>query len=207
MYDIEEAFAAIEEELISSMIRNFDRHRAWEEEEEMEWEQWQALQLRSLEQYKKRNKKRFTKQFDKINKQIEIAIREARDRGGFEQELKILEAIKKGKFTPSRKKGANAEFFKLNDRKIDALVKATVSDMQKAETAILRMANDKYRQVIFNAQVYANSGAGTYEKAVDMATRDFLSSGLNCVEYKNGARHTLRDYADMALRTASKRAY
>lgn len=207
MYDIEEAFAAIEEELISSMIRNFDRHRAWEEEEEMEWEQWQALQLRSLEQYKKRNKKRFTKQFDKINKQIEMAIREARDRGGFEQELKILEAIKKGKFTPSRKKGANAEFFKLNDRKIDALVKATVNDMQKAETAILRMANDKYRQVIFNAQVYASSGAGTYEKAVDMATRDFLSSGLNCVEYKNGARHTLRDYADMALRTASKRAY
>ena len=61
MYDIEEAFAAIEEELISSMIRNFDRHRAWEEEEEMEWEQWQALQLRSLEQYKKRNKKRVIK--------------------------------------------------------------------------------------------------------------------------------------------------
>lgn len=207
MYDIEEAFAAIEEELISSMIRNFDRHRAWEEEEEMEWEQWQALQLRSLEQYKKRNKKRFTKQFDKINKQIEIAIREARDRGGFEQELKILEAIKQGKFTPSRKKGANAEFFKINDRKIEALIKATVNDMQKAETAILRMANDQYRQVIYNAQVYANSGAGTYEKAVDMATKDFLSSGLNCVEYKNGARHTLKDYADMALRTASKRAY
>ena len=36
MYDIEEAFAAIEEELISSMIRNFDRHRTWEEEEEMD---------------------------------------------------------------------------------------------------------------------------------------------------------------------------
>ena len=31
--------------------------------------------------------------------------------------------------------------------------------------------------------------------------------GLNCVEYKNGARHTLADYAEMAFRTASKRAY
>ena len=40
-----------------------------------------------------------------------------------------------------------------------------------------------------------------------MAARDFLAAGLNCVEYKNGARHTLPDYADMAIRTASKRAY
>lgn len=58
-----------------------------------------------------------------------------------------------------------------------------------------------------NAQVYANTGAGTYEKAVDMATKDFLRAGLNCIEYANGSRHTIADYADMAIRTASKRAY
>ena len=40
-----------------------------------------------------------------------------------------------------------------------------------------------------------------------MATKDFLAAGLTCIEYANGARHTLADYADMALRTASKRAY
>lgn len=102
---------------------------------------------------------------------------------------------------------ATAEFFRLNDRKLEALIKATTNDMERAETAILRMANDQYRKAIFNAQVYANSGAGTYEKAVDMATKDILSRGLNCVEYANGARHTLADYADMAIRTASKRAY
>lgn len=45
------------------------------------------------------------------------------------------------------------------------------------------------------------------EKAVDMATKDMLSRGLNCMMYANGARHTLADYADMAIRTASKRAY
>ena len=33
-----------------------------------------------------------------------------------------------------------------------------------------------------------------------------LAAGLNCVQYKNGARHTLADYADMAIRTACKRA-
>ena len=72
---------------------------------------------------------------------------------------------------------------------------------------MLRLANDQYRKINYNAQVYANTGAGTYEKAVDMATKDFLSAGLNCVEYANGARHTISDYADMAIRTASKRAY
>ena len=127
--------------------------------------------------------------------------------GGMDQEKAILRAIKKGMPAKKISKGATAEFFKINDRKLDALIKATTDDMQKAETAVLRMANDQYRKIIYNAQVYANTGAGTYEKAVDMATKDMLSAGLNCVEYANGARHTLSDYADMAIRTASKRAY
>ena len=77
--------------------------------------------------------------------------------------------------------------------KLEALIQATTKDMRTAETAILRMANDQYRRVVFDAQVYAASGAGTYEKAVDMATHDMLAAGLNCVQYKIGARHTLAD--------------
>ena len=124
-----------------------------------------------------------------------------------DQEIQILKAIQKGFPAKKMKAGATAEFFRVNDRKLEALIEATMQDMQKAETAILRMTNDQYRKIIYNAQVYANTGAGTYEKAVDMATRDFLSAGINCIEYSNGARHTLADYADMAIRTASKRAY
>lgn len=206
-YDIGKAFQAIEDELMASMIRNMKRHRAWEDAEGMHWEQWQALQLKSLERYKKANQKRFTGRFKDINREIESLIYAAHQQGGMDQEKAILRAIKKGLPAKKVSKGATAEFFKLNDRKLDALIRATTNDMQKAETAVLRMANDQYRKVIYNAQVYANTGAGTYEKAVDMATKDFLSSGLNCVEYANGARHTLSDYADMAIRTASKRAY
>jgi hypothetical protein len=210
-YDIRKAFEKIENELISSMIRNMANHRAWEDEEGFQWEQWQALQLKELEAYKRRNQKLFGKKFREINEQLELAILKAREDGNMEQELELLEMVKTGKIKKPRvtKKSAqtNAEFFKMNDRKMKALINATVSDMEKAETAILRMANDKYRKIIFDAQVYANSGAGTYEQAVDMATKDFLAAGLNCVEYKNGARHTLKDYAEMALRTATKRAY
>lgn len=206
-YDIGKAFQAIEEELMASMVRNMKRHRAWEDAEGMHWEQWQALQLKSLEKYKKDNQKRFKGQFKDLNKEIESLIYAAHQQGGMDQEKAILRAIKKGFLAKKISKGATAEFFKINDRKLDALIHATTNDMQRAETAVLRMANDQYRKIIYNAQVYANTGAGTYEKAVDMATKDMLSAGLNCVEYANGARHTLSDYADMAIRTASKRAY
>ncbi|MFQ9716888.1 MAG: phage minor capsid protein [Blautia sp.] len=206
-YDIGAAFEAIENELIASMIRNLCRHKAEEAKEDKQWTMWQSEQLKALEKYKKANQAKYGKQFKDINVKIEELIRMANAEGQMAQETAILRAIKKGFPASKVSVGAAAEFFKLNDRKLNALVDATASDMRKAETAILRMADDQYRKVIYNAQVYANTGAGTYEKAVDMATKDFLAAGLNCVEYKNGARHTLADYADMAIRTASKRAY
>ena len=206
-YHIGAAFQAIEKELITSMIRNMDRHRAEETDMGIEWSQWQAEQLKALEKYKLENQKRYRGQFKDLNREMGELIRIARQKGNMQQEVQILNAIRKG--IPAKKisKGATAEFFKLNDRKLEALIKAVTNDMRRAETAVLRKADDDYRKAIFNAQVYANSGAGTYEKAVDMATKDMLSRGLNCVEYANGARHTLADYADMAIRTASKRAY
>ena len=206
-YDIGKAFEAIENELMGSMIRNMERHKVEEIDEKKQWSMWQVEQLKSLEQYRRSNQKRFGNDFKQINDKIEMLIRMAKDEGEMDQEIEILKAIKKGFKARKISKGASGEFFKLNERKLDALIKATIDDMQKAETAILRMADDQYRKIIYNAQVYANTGAGTYEKAVDMATKDMLAAGLNCVEYANGARHTLKDYADMAIRTASKRAY
>ena len=206
-YDIEKAFRAIEDELIASMMRNLDNHRAEEIEMGFNWTQWQGEQIKALERYKAENKKKFTKQFSNINGSIDAMIFAARQAGGTEQEQKILRAIKKGLKASKVSQGAEGAFFKLNTRKLDALIKATKADFAKAEHSMLRMSEDKYRQIIFNAQVYANTGAGTYEKAVDMATRDFLKAGINCIEYANGSRHTVKDYARMAIQTASKRAY
>lgn len=207
-YDIRKAFEEIENELIDSMMRNFSRHRAEEEKEGYNWSQWQAEQLKSLEEYRKNNAEKFGKQFSNINSKVEEMIRTARADGNAEQEAKILQAVKDGFKLPEKSSNTpSAEFFKINDRKLDVLIKSTTNDLKSAETAVLRMSNDKYRKAIFNAQVYANTGAGTYEKAVDMACKDMLNAGLNCVEYKNGARHTLSDYAEMAIRTANKRAY
>ena len=213
-YDIGKAFEKIENELIASMIRNLSRHRAEESKLGIEWSQWQVEQLKALEVYKRKNSKRFTVQYNSINEHIRRALNDSYNDGGTKQERQILQAIKRGFKGKEKNKPAftgaaetTGEFFKTNERKLNSLIKATTHDMKKAEIAVLRMANDQYRKVIFNAQVMANTGAGTYVKAVDMATKDFLSTGINCIQYRNGRRVNIKSYAEMALRTANKRAY
>ena len=210
-YDIGAAFGAIEDELIDSMIRNLKRHQVEEITEGFEWSQWQALQLQALEDYKRKAAAKFGSKFSSINDRIEEMLTNTYNTAETSQERKILKAIQKGipeTATPITGSGAiQGEFFKTNDRKLDTLIKATTNDMERAEHAVLRMTDDKYRKIIFNAQVYANTGAGTYEKAVDMATKDFLSAGINCIQYKNGRRVPIDVYAEMAIRTANKRAY
>ena len=183
-YDITAAFEAIENELIDSMMKNFARHRAEENKEGYLWSQWQAEQLKSLEQYRRQNEKKFTAKFSQLNGKVADMLCRARADGSAAQEADILQAIQSGfkGYAKTLPNAPSATFFKLNDRKLDALIKATADDLKSAETAILRMSNDRYRKAIFNAQVYANTGAATYEKAVDMACRDMLRAGLNCGE-------------------------
>lgn len=202
-YDISKAFKRIENDLIDSMMRNMKRHQVEEAELGIQWEQWQALQLQELERFKAENKDLFTERFDEINDAIDdlfyATYRDARAA----EEHRIIDRIKKGDFTPPEDKGG---FFGLNEAKLKALLVATRNDMVRAEFALLRRANDQYRQIIFDSMAYANV-TNDYRKAVDMATKDFLRSGINCVQYKNGARHTIESYASMAIRTGNKRAY
>ena len=95
-YDISRAFERIEEELIASMIRNMDRHRAEETEEGYNWSMWQAEQLKALEKYKRNNRKKYQKQFRSINAQIEELIRMSREKGNMQQEMVILKNIRRG---------------------------------------------------------------------------------------------------------------
>ena len=209
-YDFGAAFARIEEELIASMMRNLQRyHLDWEDAEGFDWTQWQVEQLQYLEEYRQANRERFGPRFDSINARIEEAIRHGYENGQKAEELSILEALANNRSLARRLSSGSIgnSFFRVNDRKLEALLQATSGDMQRAEWAVLRRADDQYRRIIFSAQMYANTGAGTVQKAVDMATKDFLMRGIDCIEYKNGARHTISDYADMAIRTAERRAY
>lgn len=205
-YDIEsdrisDAFARIEEELFESMFRNLERHRVEEAESGYEWTQWQTAQIAELEQYARDNGLRYGERFDRLNERIDDAIRNAYTESGDAQEAFLLRALQDGGEI-ERQEG----FLRLPRERMDALVAATHSDMMKAEYATLRKASDIYRQTIFDAQVYATSGAGTYAKAIDMATHDFLAKGINGIRYRNGSMHGIDEYSRMAVRTAARRA-
>lgn len=202
-YDISRAFKRIENDLMESMMKNLKRHQVEETEHGMTWEQWQALQLQELEQYRTNNAKLFTDDFKQIDRKVDALFRNTAKNAQAQEENALLGKIKAKTFTPDVDKGG---FFRLNESKLNALIMATQADFVRAEYAMLRRANDQYRQIIFDSMTYANV-TNDYAKAVDMATHDFLKRGINSVVYKNGARHTVSDYASMALRTGNKRAY
>lgn len=205
-YDVSRAFERIENELLESMTRNLKKHKAEENELGIEWTQWQAIQLEELHRFKQEAAKKYGLEFKSMNKKIRETIANASLQGASDEELNILKALEKG-YVLKRERGLSAGFFQANQKRLDALMNAIEHDMKTAQTAVLRYANDQYRKIIFQSQVAASSGAITYEKAVDMATSDFLKKGINCITYSNGAVHNIVSYADMAVRTASKRAY
>ena len=207
-YDITGAFEDIEMALITSMRNNMRRHINEEFDEGMNWSQWQAEVLSGLSQYRAENQEVLQGYMGRLNQAIDSAIREAYATGESEQEIEILKAIKRGYQPPKEgdKTDLQGRFFRINENKLNALVNATVNDMERAETSLFRMMDDIYRQIPFKAQMFYNTGAGSLWQCVDMATRDFLSSGINCVQYRNGARVNIASYVEMALRTANKRA-
>lgn len=165
-YDVEEAFRKIENELLDSMMRNLRRHELEEKEMEFSWTAWQTEQLKALNEYKKNNGDRFTRKYADINEKIIQVIRKANENGMSGQEAKILDMLRRERNLKTVRKiqrkhqaeiPLTGQFFKLNERKLDALIHAAVSDMEKAEAAVLRRFEDEYRKVIFHAQVYGNT--------------------------------------------------
>lgn len=201
-YDIKKVMEEIELQLIASMKRTLWSHKEDEKAKGFDWPQWQAIKIKQFEDYKKANKEIFNNNTKELNRYLYKHMKQQFKEGASRTNKKAIQAgfIKK---VDSQLGGS---FFGLNHRKLDALIKSTKSDMSDVKYATLRMANDQYRQIIYKAQVFANTGAGTVKQAIDMASKDFLARGFNCIEYKNGTKHNIADYCDMAIRTANKRA-
>jgi hypothetical protein len=231
-YDIRSIFEKMELELISSMKKAFFFHQNEEQKEGFSWEQWQLSKLRAIEKYRKRNKKiigsyarpiqatinrelkgnyqkgqgRLQKFFGKVKellkkvKDIEVNLP-----NDMAEQLKTREYIDKElgrETTPPPDK----DFFGVNDKKLNALQSTVENDLKVAQQAVLRKMDDVYRQTIFKTHVYLQGGVKSLNKAIDMATKDFLNQGINCIVYKDGKKVNIASYAEMALRTASQRA-
>lgn len=206
-YDVSSIFKEMEEYLINSMMRNMKRHTDWEIDEGFQWEMWQSQQLEALNDYRNKNAKYVKKQSGAVKLKLDELLKQSNEHGGMQEEIRILEAIKKGAKLKKPSSKVQASFFRVNERKLNALIDATTNDLEKASTAMLRKANDEYRRVIFKDQLFANVGTITYDQAIDRATKEFLSKGINCIKYSGGRTVNIVSYTEMAIRTANKRAY
>lgn len=219
-YNIKKLYEDMEMELISSMKRNYKRHLKEEDKTGFQYSQWQAEKLKELKRYQRENKKiigDYTKGLpDKISKHLNNELKEGSIKA-INQYNKIMgKNLKLNKIM-------NHSFFRTNDRKVNTLIKVVNNDLKTANTAVLRMANDQYRQVIHKSAFFVANGVFTEKQASNMATKeltelqktklaideankDFLNRGFNCIEYKDGRRVNIASYSQMAVRTASLRA-
>lgn len=208
-YDIEKIYDDMEQYLIDNIKRNLTSdlnsfHLKEEKEYGFDWEAWQSTKLRELKRYRNQNKNILKKRLNNIDKDVRDVLREEYLQGKKDAHKGYKLALKKG-FKSSTK--VKDSFFKINDRKLDALIKSVNNDFKKANQAVLRMSNDTYRQIIFEASMYNNTGVMTSEAAIRKAIGNFEKRGINSITYSNGSRHRISEYTRMAIRTASTRAY
>ncbi len=182
--DIADLFSELEVYLIRSLKRNLQRHKEWEADEGFDWTAWQAEKIRNLNKYRKQNKKIAKYFLSKILPDTKQLLQE--------QYAEYSET--------------DPSFFKMNNRRMDALIKEMTTIEETVTKAAVRNMDDVYRQTISKAALALNSGTMTLNQAVDLATKDFLNKGINCVQYKDGRRVNIASYAEMALRTNATRA-
>lgn len=198
-YDIAKLYQEMELELIASLKRNLLRHELKEIEENMEYPQWQALKLRDIQRIKRENQDIIGKYTSNIPKDVKKIIKEEYKQGKKEA-IALFNDANRGK------KRLNESFFKTNNKKVKAMIDEINGTFKEAEKAIFRMTNDVYRKTIFKAGFYLSHGAVNLKQAINIAMKDFAKRGINCIEYKDGRRVNIADYARMAVRTASQRS-
>lgn len=202
--EIAQIYRDMELYLIESMQRNLARHLAEEADAGLRYPQWQAEKLKELKRYQRENRQIINSRTRGLSNRVSEHMK-AELRQGSKHELKrYKKALGKGYKSA---KTMRKSFFKVNDRKISGMINALQNDLGAANTAVLRMMNDTYRQTIFRAGMYASNGVMTETQAYDMAVKDFLERGINCIEYRDGRRVNIADYTSMAVRTANQRAY
>lgn len=186
--EVADLFRDLELQLIASLKRNLGRHEAQEQREggkdgvPENWEAWQAAKLRDLQQFRREN--------EKIVESVSPVI---------DQETKELI---RGQYA----EGGADGFFSMNDRRVNALLQEMEQAQANVEKAALRYMDDVYRRTVRGAALGMATGSMTMQKAVDLATKDFLAAGITCIRYRNGRRVNIASYAEMALRTAATRA-
>lgn len=186
--EIADLFVELELHLVASLRRNLARHKKQEEDEggvggvPEKWEAWQAAKLRDIRRFRRENQKILGEYHPTIHEETEKLLREQYAEGGSDG------------------------FFHTSDDRLNSLIQEMQNNESRAEKAALRYMSDVYRKTVLRTATAMTAGGMTLQQATDEATKDFLSQGINCIQYSNGRRVNIASYAEMALRTCAARA-
>lgn len=194
--EIAELFREMEDELFKSMARNLKRHEAWEEDEGFTWVQWQAEQINSLRAFREEIQDIVNATYNEASPQMEKLLKDAYHYAGEKAAIDLRK---------STRRNVSQQFFGVTP-KMRGLIDNVMNDIERTRYAAINRMNSGYTSIIQKADIWAQSGSMTIPQAVDKASAEFVSSGLNCVEYKNGHRVGIDSYVEMALRTSSRDA-
>ena len=213
--DIAKIFEEIELRLIASLKRNLSRHKAEEQKEGFEWSAWQAEKLNNIDKFRKENAQIVNEYVDVIDEETRQLMTEQFHEGEQVAEQSVIEASEKGANIPDIPEQPPPDtptaipddhFFGVNKPKMDKLMEDITTLEKTALTAAVRNMDDVYRTTLNRVQLMMGSGSLTLTEAIDLATREFLDKGINCIVYADGRRVNIADYVRMALRTTSTRA-
>lgn len=213
--DIAKIFEEMELRLIASLKRNLSRHKAEEQKEGFNWSAWQAEKLKNIDKFRKENTDILGEYVDVIDEETRQLMTEQFHEGEQVAEQSVIEVSEKGVSTSDIPEQPPLDtptaipsdhFFGVNTPKMKRLMDDITTLEKTVETAAVRNMDDVYRTTVNKAQLMMNAGGLTLTKAIDLATRDFLDKGINCIVYADGRRVNIADYVRMALRTTSTRA-
>lgn len=192
-YDVNMVFAEMEQELIKSFKRNMHKYTDTSD-------MWQAIKMKDLEQYRREMAREIAASTKKAKKMAKLILGEEFIKGADKTDAFMRQ------FKLQVQPSSSNDFFKANRRKLNAMLEAVYGDLDKASHAVYRQMDDVYRQTLFKAEIAKNAGVFTPEQAMDVATRDFLEKGINCIKYSNGNMVNIASYVEMVIRTSGKRA-
>ncbi|MDE8715987.1 ADP-ribosyltransferase [[Eubacterium] siraeum] len=214
--DIAKIFEEIELRLIASLKRNLSRHKAEEEKEGFEWSAWQAEKLNNIDNFRKENAQIADEYVDVIDDETRQLMTDQFHEGEHTAEQSVIDVSESGVNVPDVPAQPQPpevptaipddHFFGVNKPKMDKLMEDVTTLEKTALTAAVRNMDDVYRTTLNKVQLMMGTGSITLNEAIDLATRDFLDKGINCIVYADGRRVNIADYVRMALRTTSTRA-
>lgn len=214
--DIAKIFEEIELRLIASLKRNLSRHKAEEEKEGFEWSAWQAEKLNNIDNFRKENAQIADEYVDVIDDETRQLMTDQFHEGEHTAEQSVIDVSESGvnvPDVPAQPQPPEAptaipddHFFGVNKPKMDKLMEDVTTLEKTALTAAVRNMDDVYRTTLNKVQLMMGTGSITLNEAIDLATRDFLDKGINCIVYADDRRVNIADYVRMALRTTSTRA-